>query len=80
MSDRRPSPDSRVQNDLDKRLNRLQSCWRHCDVGDLQLVTILECRRQNKDLGDIFWMLVPETNVKRKTVLLTKMAKTVTNM
>ena len=24
---------------------RLQSCWWHCDVGDLQLVMILECWR-----------------------------------
>ena len=35
------------------------------DVGDLQLVTIKECWRQNSDLGDIFWMLVPDANVKR---------------
>ena len=34
-------------------------------VGDLQLVTILECWRQNLDLDDIFWMLVPNANVKR---------------
>ena len=24
-----------------------KSCWWHCDVGDLKLVTILECWRQN---------------------------------
>ena len=33
-------------------------------VGDMvMLVTILGRWRQNKDLGDIFWMLVPDANV-----------------
>ena len=34
-------------------------------VDDLQLVTILECWRQNLDLGDIIWMLVPDAHIKR---------------
>ena len=33
-----------------KLTDRLQSCWWHCDVGDLEFKTILECWRQNKDL------------------------------
>ena len=37
-------------------------------VGDLQLVTIKQCWRQNSDLGEIIWMLV------------TKIAKTVTKI
>ena len=56
----------------------LQSCWWHCDVGDLKLETVLECWRQNSNFGDLFWMLVPDAQVKR--MLVTKMAKTVTNI
>ena len=32
------------------------------------------------DKGDIFWMLVPDANVKRKKMLVTKTAKPVTNI
>ena len=43
-------------------------------------MTLLGCWRQNYDLGDIFWMLVPDANVKRQRMLVTKTGKTVTNI
>ena len=42
-----------------------QWCWWHRYVGDLKLVTIWGCWWLNFDVGDIFWMLVPDINVKR---------------
>lgn len=48
------------------------------DVGELKLVTIFKCRWLNFDVDDFFWMLVPEANVKRLWILVTKMVKTVT--
>ena len=39
------------------------SWWRK--VGDAKLVTIFGCWKQNLDVGSIFWMLVPDVNVKR---------------
>ena len=43
-------------------------------------MTILEYWRQNYDFGDIFWMLVLNANVKRYRMLVTKVAKSVTNI
>ena len=38
----------------------------YIDVGDkLMLVTIFGCLWQNFDIGDIFWMLVPDADAKR---------------
>ena len=48
-----------------KKNLRSQWCWWHRYVGDLKLVTICGCWWLNFDVGDIFWMLVPDANVKR---------------
>ena len=55
-------------------LNRFRNyrCWWHCDVGDFKLVTICECSWLNFDVGDIFWMLVLETYLKRQWVFIIK--------
>ena len=44
---------------------RWQRCYCHRDVGDSKLGTILESWRQNFDIGDIFWIMVPDagTNI-----------------
>ena len=47
------------------------------EVGDFKIMTIFGCWGQNVDVGDIFWMLA---NVKIQWALMTKMAKTVTNI
>ena len=39
--------------------------WWQVDVGDLKTVTICGFWWPNFDVGDIFWMLVPDANVKR---------------
>ena len=53
----------------EKRTNkgdkRWQWCWWHRYVGDLKLGTISRCWWLNFDVGDIFWMLVPDAYVKR---------------
>ena len=41
---------------------RLHRCWWQMDVGDFKLVTIFGCWWQNFDIGDIFWVLVPDAN------------------
>ena len=38
-------------------------CRCDSDLGNFKLVTILEYWLQNIDVGDIFWMLVPDTHV-----------------
>ena len=50
------------------------------DVGDFMLVKILWCWQQNFDIGDIFWMFVPDAYVDRYRMLVTKSTKTVTNI
>ena len=37
----------------------------YIDVGDFILMTIFGCKWQNFDIGDIFWILVPDANAKR---------------
>ena len=59
---------------------RLHRCRWQVDVGDFMLATIFGCWWQNFDIGDIFWMLVLDDNVKIKTMLGTKTAITVTNI
>ena len=44
------------------------------------MATILRCWWQNLDLGAIFWILVSDADTKRKWTIVTKMAKTVTNI
>ena len=48
-------------------------------VGDLKLVTILRCWWLNFDVGAIFSIILPDANLKRNSMLVTKMAKTITN-
>ena len=43
----------------------LHTCWWQVNVGDFMLVTIFGCWWQNFDIGDIFWMLVPDAYVQR---------------
>ena len=52
----------------------------YIDVGEFMLVTIFGCWRQNFDIGDLFWMLLPDANNKKQRMLATKSAKTVTNV
>ena len=61
-------------------LNRWQWCWWNRDVSDLKIVTILGCWWQSFDLGDTLCMLSPDSNLNRYSVLMTKTAKTVTNI
>ena len=35
------------------------------EVGDFMLVIIFACYWQNFDIGDIFWMLVPDVILKK---------------
>ena len=57
-----------------------QWCWWHRGVGDLKLLMMLGCCWQNFDDDDIFLILMPDTNVKRWWMLVTKMFTNVTNI
>ena len=67
------------------KITGLQSCWWHCDIGDLKIVTIWEYWRQNRHLVNVFWKLVLVAYVKRFRMWVTKIprmwgAKSVTNI
>ena len=51
---------------------------RYKDVLDSMLVMIFGCWWRNFDVGDIFWMLVPDANVETYRMLVTKIAKSIT--
>ena len=64
---------------------RLHRCWRQVDVGDSMFVTIFGCWWRNFDIGDIFWMLMPDANMKTDIsatqifAILPKLQKTTKN-
>jgi len=51
----------------------------YVDVDDKWMLVNL-CWWQNFDIGDIFWMLLPDANAKKYSMLATKSAETVTNI
>ena len=44
--------------------------WWHRHVGDFKLARVCQCELLNNNVGDTFWILVPDANIKRHWMLV----------